>query len=138
MGVLVSVETIHSISTFHNPPFKRCVPSPPCVDFSHCSSAAASASRGTAVRDPGNDRISCTWALDDRKPGRPWMDPMDPVETIKTISFSGWHLWHLWDFPKHIQPYPTHHFCKSWCPRSRSRSVGLYITPITHDGLWYA
>ena len=40
--------------------------------------------------------------------------------------------------PKHIQPYPTHHFCKSWCPRSRSRSVGLYITPITPDGLWYA
>ena len=104
MGVLVSVETIHSISTFHNPPFKRCVPSPPCVDFSHCSSAAASASRGTAVRDPGNDRISCTWALDDRKPGRPWMDPMDPVGTIKTISFSGWHLWHLWDSP---ETYPT-------------------------------
>ena len=88
--------TIHPSSGVSRPRLASTSPTAP--------SAAASASRGTAVRDPGNDRISCTWALDDRKPGRPWMDPMDPVGTIKTISFSGWHLWHLWDSP---ETYPT-------------------------------
>jgi hypothetical protein len=95
------------------------VPSPPCVDFSHCSSAAASASRGTAVRDPGDDRISYTWALEDRRPGRPWMDPIGDHQNDLVLRMAS--MGFCRNISNHIQPsflqvvVPPVEVAFSWC-----------------------